>query len=90
MINWYYIEALNDIQENLGCGLANKLKKKHVLLTKHKMNVSLAAQTLGSSVAAAIDFLCVEANLPEFQGSEATTYFIKMVDMAFDLMNSTT
>ena len=39
-------------------------------------------------MAIAIDFLCVEANLLEFQGSEATTYFIKMVDMAFDLMNS--
>ena len=39
-------------------------------------------------MATAIDFLHVEANQPEFQGSEATTYFIKMVDMAFDLMNS--
>ena len=63
MINWHYIEALNDIQENLGFSLANKLKKKHVLWTKHKMNVSLTAQTLSSSVATAIDFLCVEANL---------------------------
>ena len=76
MINWHYIEALNDIQENLGFSLANKLKMKHVLGTKHKMNVSLAAQTLSSSMVTAIDFLHVEANLPEFQGSEATTYFI--------------
>ena len=30
------------------------------------------------------DFLHVEVNLPEFQGSEPTTHFIKMVDMAFD------
>ena len=87
MINWHCIEALNDIQENLTFSLANKLKKKHVLWTEHKINVSLAAQTLSSSVATAIDVLCVEANLSEFQGSEATTYFIKMVDMAFDLMN---
>ena len=31
MINWYYIEAQNNIQENLGFSLANNLKKKHVL-----------------------------------------------------------
>ena len=36
---------------------------------KHKMNVSVATQTLSSLVANAINFLCVEANLPEFQGS---------------------
>ena len=52
------------------------------------MNVSLAAQTLSSSVATAIDFLHVEANLPEFQCSKATKYFIKMVVMVFNLMNS--
>ena len=68
MINWHYIEALNDNQDNLGFSLANKLKKKHVLWTKHKMNVSLAAQTLSSSVATAIDFLQVEANLSRVSG----------------------
>ena len=75
----HYIEALNDIEEHFGFSLANKLKKKHVLWTKHEMNFSLTAQTPCSSVTTAIDFLHVEANLPEFQGSEATTYFIKMV-----------
>ena len=40
---------------------------------------------LSSSVAIVIDFLHVEANLPDCQGSEATTHFIKM---AFDLMIS--
>ena len=52
------------------------------------MNVSLAAQTLSSSVASAIDILCDEANLPEFHRSEATTHLIKMVNMAFDMLNS--
>ena len=52
------------------------------------MNVKLAAQTLSSSVASAIDFLRDEALLPEFQGSEATYEFIKRIDLAFDLMNS--
>ena len=62
MIYWHYIKTQNGI----GFSLANKLKKKHVPWTKHKMNVSLAAQTLSSSVATAIGFLHVEANLPEF------------------------
>ena len=43
---------------------------------------------MNTSVATVIDILCVEANLSEFPGSKATAHFIKMVDMAFDLMNS--
>ena len=52
------------------------------------MNVSIAAQTLSASVATAIDFLQDEIDHPEFQGSEASTDFIRKVDQAFDLMNS--
>ena len=56
-IQWKYIEALNNVQENLGLSLANKLRKKHLLFFRNKMKVSLAAQTLSSSVATAIDYL---------------------------------
>ena len=52
------------------------------------MNVSLAAQTLSSSVAAAIDFLRKESQVENFAGSEATTDFIRKVDLAFDLLKS--
>ena len=83
-----YIVALNDIQEDLGLSFANKLKKKHVDWTKHKMKVNLAAQTLSSSVTTAIDFLRDEMSLPQFQGSEATTTFIRTIDDAFDALNS--
>ena len=82
-IKWEYIVALNDIQEDLGLSFANKLKRKHVDWTKHKMKVNLAAQTLSASVAAAIDFLRDEVCLPQFQGSEATTTFIRTIDDAF-------
>ena len=81
-------DALNNIQEDLGFTLANKLKNTHIVWTKHKMSVKIAAQTLSSSVAAAIDFLQEEAQIPEFDGSEATTKFIRMVDKAFDMLNS--
>ena len=52
------------------------------------MNVGLAAQTLSSSVASAIDFLQKEISLKQFEGSETTTDFIRKVDMAFDMLNS--
>ena len=52
------------------------------------MKVSLAAQTLSASVASAIDFLRDEEKIPEFEGSEATTKFIRIIDKAFDMLNS--
>ena len=87
-IQWKYIEALNNVQENLGLSLANKLRKKHLLFFRNKMKVSLAAQTLSSSVATAIDYLRDEMRLPDFTGSEATTEFIRIIDRIFDMLNS--
>ena len=87
-IKWQYIEHLNNLQEDLGLSFANKLKKKHILWTKHKMKVHLAAQTLSGSVAQAIEFLRDEAAIDEFQGSEATTEFIKQMNAIFELLNS--
>lgn len=43
------------------------------------MNVKIAAQTLSSSVADAIDFLRASGN-ENFQGSEASTEYIRMID----------
>ena len=56
-IEWKYIEQLNNLQEDIGFTFANRLKKKHIIWRKYKMNVSLAAQTLSSSDAHAIDGL---------------------------------
>ena len=44
------------------------------------MNVSLAAQTLSGSVADAIDFMNVVLKQPEFQNSEATVSFTRIMD----------
>ena len=87
-IRWQYIEGLNDVQENFGFSLVNKLKKKHTVWEKHKMNVKVAAQTLSASVADALDFFHDEIAHPGFMESEATSEFIKRMDLAFDLMNS--
>ena len=87
MIKWQYIEALNTIQD-IGLSFANKLKQKHIIRRKHKMNVKMAAQTLSSSTASAIYFLREDMDIPDFQGSKATTVFIRCIDELFDLLNS--
>ena len=52
------------------------------------MNVKVATHTLCASVADALDFLHNEIAPPGFMESEATSEFIKRMDVAFDLMNS--
>lgn len=51
------------------------------------MNVRLAAQTISSGVADAIDFLRLSGNL-SFKDTEAITEFIRISDRLFDMMNS--
>ena len=87
-IEWQYLEQLCSLQEDLGFSLANKLKRKHVLYKKHKMSVSLAAETFSASVADAFDFLQVNMAIEDFAGSKPTSYFIRKVDEVFDLLNS--
>lgn len=86
-IKWSFIEKLNELQQQEGLKFANKLSSKHVHFRNKVMNVSLAAQTLSSGVADAIEYLrkCGGSN---FQGSEATTLFIRRIDEMFDRLNS--
>ena len=51
------------------------------------MNVRIAAQTLSSSVADAIEYLLFSGH-PIFQGVEATIRLIRIIDKLFDLLNS--
>ena len=51
------------------------------------MKVKLAAQTLSSSVADAIEYFLKEGD-PKFQGANGTIKFIRVVDRLFDLLNS--
>ena len=52
------------------------------------MNVRLAAQTLSSSVANAIEFLDKSSQLPTFCDSHGTGKFIRTIDRVFDMLNS--
>ena len=65
-IKWQYFRELNSLQEKVGLIFTNKLSSKHIAWTKNKMKVTLAAQTLRSSVAAAFDFLREDMNFSEF------------------------
>lgn len=51
------------------------------------MKVHLAAQTLSDSVASSLD-LAREQNVSEFQNSEATSSFLRVINELFDLLNS--
>jgi hypothetical protein len=82
-----FIKALYDIQQQHILHLGNKLKTKHIQWQKHKMKVSIAAQTLSASVASAITFLR-ENHVPEFKDSNATSDFILQMNNLFDILNS--
>ena len=86
-IEWKYFVKLNEIQLDEGFKFANRLSNRHIQYQRHKMNVSVAAQTLSSSVADAIEFL-MESGHPFFTNASATIRFIRMIDELFDLLNS--
>lgn len=86
-IKWDYINALYSLQESEGLRLANKLTKGHIQWSDQKMKVRFAAQTLSESVAIAIDF-CREKEMSNFEGSEATSSFLKKFNNLFDILNS--
>ncbi len=78
---------LTRIQDEEGLRPATKITGLHVNFHAKKMNTKLCVQTLSSSTATGIDF-CRKIGLPEFNGSEATTEFLRVCDMVFDLLNT--
>jgi hypothetical protein len=56
-IEWRFFESLHEEQQQDGVKYGgNKLSSRHINYHRHKMNVKLAAQTISSSVADAIEF----------------------------------
>lgn len=87
LIKWEFLSKLVTLQEKEGLHAANKIRKQHIEYESQKMKVALAAQVLSNSVANAIIF-CKELGLEEFSGCEATVKFLKLINIAFDLLNS--
>ena len=81
-----HIKSLHKIQEKEGLKFGNIFNLGHIGFQRHKMNVKVAAQTLSSSVADAINFLMKSAH-PELVDAQGTIHFIRLVGQLFDLMN---
>jgi hypothetical protein len=88
LVKWEYIENLHNLQEEIGLRAGTKIKKQHIEWQRNKMKVSIAAQTLSTSVADALDFLREDLKMNEFQDSKATSEFIRLFDRLFDIFNS--
>ena len=86
-IEWKYFQLLHEVQLEEGLKFGNRLSKSHMEFQRHKMNVKVAAQTLSSSVADAIEFL-MKSGHPSFTHADATISFIRIIDKLFDLLNS--
>lgn len=87
-INFKYLKLLNELQENEGLHLANKLRTKHILFFKQKMKTKLATQLFSESVAEAILFCKEHLQLKTFADCDATVKFILMMNNIFDILNS--
>lgn len=85
---WQYLKDLNDIQENEGIHLGNKIRLKHIHYKKQKMKVRLAAQVFSKSVADALRVLKDDVKLPDFKDCGQTIYFIELFNDLFDILNS--
>ena len=77
VIQWSYVNHLQDVQDVSGLKLANRLSQRHIDFQRQKMKVSLAALTLSSSVATALQCL-LETDHTKFIGCEPTVQFIKV------------
>jgi len=87
LIQWQFIMALNNLQNNIGLKFGNKLTSQHLHFRNSIIKVKLAAQSLSSSIADAIEYLRKNGNI-EFLNSESTVYFIRQNDRLFDILNS--
>ena len=88
-IKWSHIQNLHDLQEEEGLTFGNKLSKSSIHYHRQKMKVKIAAQTLSSSVADALEFLMC-AGHPSFEDAAGTIKFIRAIDKVFDILNSRT
>ncbi len=88
LFRWNFIKQLNLLQNEEGLHSANKLRNSHLEWKKQKMKVSIAAQTISSSVADSLDFCREDLKLEMFEGSEPTSRFIRLIDSLFDVFNS--
>ena len=85
-IEWKFLVELHKLQ---GLRLANKLRAAHIDWKQQKMKVNLAAQSLSSSVADALEYCEGKLHeMPQFKGCGPTVKFIRTFDRLFDVLNA--
>ncbi len=86
-IRWSHICLLHKIQPEKGLQLANEVRTRHITFKQHVMNVKVAAPTIGSSIADAIECL-MKAGVCGLEDAAGTVEFIRKVDCIVDFLNS--
>jgi hypothetical protein len=89
-VRWSLVTKLQDIQEEHGLRLGNKLTAKHTHFQKNKMKVNLAVQVMSDSVSRSLKWAHANGiNGFDNQGDiEATSRFLELHDKLFDICNS--
>lgn len=88
VIDFQFVEKLNNLQESEGLHLGTKLRKTHINFCKQKMKVKLATQLLSRSVSEALLYCKDNLHLREFANCGPTAKFILLFNNAFDILNS--
>ena len=88
LIQWSYLNKLQDLKECDGMHLGNKLRSAHINYNKQKMKVRLAAQVFSRSTADSLLFCNNNLALDEFKDCEATIKFLLIFNDIFDIFNS--
>lgn len=86
-ISWYYIKELFNVQQSNMLHLGNKLKNVYIKWHNQKMKAAVAAQTLSSSVAAGMMYLC-SLKVKQFEKCEQTAELIQNINDIFDILNT--
>lgn len=86
LIKWEYVVMLYEKEQEEGLRAATKLTSRHIFFHNEIMNVRLASQLLSDSVGDALLYMqTVDA---KFEGCKATAEFCKIINNAFDILNS--
>lgn len=87
-IKWAFINELIFLQISQNINLSNKLTKTHAEFHNNKMNVKIAAQTISTSTATAIEFLDTKLKNEKFANSYSTVQFLRVFNNLFDILNA--
>lgn len=89
VVRWQHVVKLQNLQQEHGLRLGNKLTVKHTSFQKNKMKVNLAVQLMSDSVSRSLKWAHANA-IPGFEDPDilTTCTFLELHDKLFDILNS--